>query len=175
MNLQAGDIGFVYNGKGNWFSKTVAWFMKSQWSHSFIVLGKIHGVVMVLETSDFEITINRMSRYQDGRPLKIYRRSNELNDAEKYILLTSTFPLLGKIYGYRKFLFMGLRRLLMRLKMLVKMRFNNDMVCCDVVMHAYKYVESSIKEVKDIDTEELFQIVSNSKDFKEVPQDGRKY
>jgi hypothetical protein len=76
MNSQSGDFGFVYNGANNWFSRAVAIIMGSPWTHSFTCIGKMHGVPMVLETSDTEVVVNRLDRYLDGRPIKLYRIVN---------------------------------------------------------------------------------------------------
>lgn len=168
MNSQSGDFGFVYNGKTNLFSRAVAWFMKSQWTHSFNCIGKVDGIPMVLETCDTEVVINRLDRYLDGRPIKLFRIVG-VSYEQRQIMKAALYKHLGKPYGFKRFLYMGLRRLLKRIGINIKLRFNDEKVCCDLVFDMLSSIDNPLQLVERGDTEELYQMVLKfPKFFEEV-------
>lgn len=176
MNSQSGDFGFVYNGQNNLFSRAVAWFMKSQWTHSFNCIGKLDGIPMVLETCDTEVVINRLDRYLDGRPIKLFRIRNVTPD-QRTIMKAALYKHLGKPYGFKRFLHMGFRRLLKRIKVNIDLRFNDEKVCCDLVYDMLSSIQGPLQNVKRGDTEDLYQMVLKfPKFFEEVKlETGRKW
>lgn len=169
MNAQQGDIGFVDNSKFNIIARLIKWFMGSSWTHCFYVLGKINGVIMVIEMSDFHVTIAPLSRYLDGRPVCIFRKEN-IEDHEKVAMTKVLLPNLGKMYGYLKLILMGPRRILMKLKFKPRVLKQDEWVCTDVPYTALQEIESPVKGMPQMDTEELYQALKGK--FKEIYQNG---
>jgi hypothetical protein len=154
MKYEIGDIGFVYNGA--FISKIMRWVMGSKWSHSFLVIGELNGETMVIETSDFEVTIAELSRYLDGRPCEVYR-------ANESVQLVNPMKLNGSIYGYLQLPVLGIRRLFYKLFKIPNF-IRQGIICCQVPMYAYQdYFEF---DYKSLDTEEFYQVVKNK--FKNV-------
>jgi hypothetical protein len=106
--LKTGDVGFVID-RNSKLSKTIAWFMKSRWSHSFIVLGEFKGETLIAETSNFEVMISTLSRYESDPmcSMEIYSQSS-LSDEDREtsvvesekILKTTRYPV--PLYGLTK-------------------------------------------------------------------------
>lgn len=155
--FKPGDIGFVHNGAV--ISKIISWAMESKWSHSFVVIGEVHGVMMVLETSDYEVTIGPLSRYLDGRPLSIYRLE-ELDEDERSIVCIKGLNLLGSKYGYAQLISLGIRRLLRKFGININNFIRSGLVCCAVPLYAYEFILGVDPE--SIDTEDLFQKIKKS-------------
>ena len=60
--LKPGDVCFVMHND-SWLSRAIAWFMGSQWSHSFIVLEVAADRTYIMETSDYTVTFGHLERY----------------------------------------------------------------------------------------------------------------
>ena len=155
--IKEGDIGFVHNGAT--ISKIISWAMGSKWSHSFVVIGEVHGTMMVAETSDFEVTIGSLSRYMDGRPIAIFRKEDLTPDQVAKICKKS-LSILGVVYGYSQLISLGIRRLLKKFGIHIKNFFQTGVVCCYVPMFAYEDILGI--PPKSIDTEDLYQIIKKS-------------
>ena len=155
--IKEGDIGFVHNGAV--ISHLISWAMGSKWSHSFVVIGEVHGVVMVVETSDFEVTIGPLSRYTDGRPLSIYRIDG-LSEEDVSTVCKRGLSLLGVKYGHAQLLSLGIRRLLRKIGINIGNFIRSGLVCCAVPLYAYEFILGIDPE--SIDTEDLYQKGKNS-------------
>lgn len=171
MNSQQGDIGFVDNSKFNIVARLIKWFMGSKWTHCFYVLGKINGVIMVIEMSDFHVTIAPLSRYLDGRPVSIIRKEN-IQEHDKVAMTKPLLSKLGMMYGYLKLVCMAPRRILMKMNIKTRVLIQHEWVCTDVPYTALQEIECSAKGKPQMDTEELYQVLINSKDFKEIYRNG---
>lgn len=155
--FKPGDIGFVHNGV--LISKIISGAMGSKWSHSFVVIGEVHGVVMVVETSDYEVTIGPLYRYLDGRPLSIYRLEN-ISDASRSLICKRGLELLGVRYGYAQLISLGIRRLLRKFGININNFIRAGLVCCAVPLYAYESILGIDPE--SIDTEDLYQKIKKS-------------
>lgn len=155
--FKPGDIGFVHNGA--MISKIISWAMESKWSHSFVVIGEVHGVMMVLETSDYEVTIGPLDRYLDGRPLAIYRLE-DINDETRELICKRGLSLLGNKYGYAQLISLGVRRLLRKFGININNFIRSGLVCCAVPLYAYYFI--LLIDPESIDTEDLYQIIKKS-------------
>lgn len=154
MIFKPGDVGFVMNDA--LISKIIGKAMGSLWSHSFLVIGEVHGVMMVLETSDFEVTINTLERYMDGRHISIFR-DETLNDAEAKEVCLKGFKLLGEIYGYFQLLSFGLREVFKKFGIKIPNFIRWGLVCCAVPMYSF---EERLKiDPESINTEEFYQVL----------------
>jgi hypothetical protein len=152
-----GDIGFVHNGA--LISKIISFCMGSKWSHSFLVLGDVHGTMMVIETSDYEVTISPLDRYLDGRPVAIYRNES-LTDEDTSNICKKALPLLGTTYGYAQLISFGIRELLRKFGININNFIRAGLVCCAVPLYAYEAILGIDPE--SIQTEELYQIIKKS-------------
>lgn len=169
MTARKADIGFVMH-HDNWISKVIAWFMGSQWSHSFIVLEDSKERTYLLETSDFEVTIGLLETYLNDPNVSLELwTSDVVSDNERVNIVNGSMRVHGQIYGYLQLLSLGIRRLLMRIGVRVPNFIRQGVVCNQVV--SYGYTESNLPVLDDIDpesidTQELYEIVLNSKSFR---------
>jgi hypothetical protein len=170
---EIGDIGFLIH-KDNIISNIMAWFMKSKWSHSFLV-SDIGHQIYCCETSDVQVNINTVDRYLDDKNvvMKIYRRKNK--DQDEISRVQNTYKLNGTIYGYLQLISLGLRRLLMRVGIKIPNFIFQGVVCCHVVMHYLSQIPNSFftgKPYEAFDTEEVYQMMLNSGEFELVYSQG---
>jgi hypothetical protein len=56
-----GAIGF--SASKSWVSKVIRWFTRSDWSHTFIVIGEIEGVVLISEADWRGVQVARLDKY----------------------------------------------------------------------------------------------------------------
>jgi hypothetical protein len=162
MIPEVGDIVFVMHTK-NWISKLFAGVMKSKWSHSAIVYGKLNGELVLLETNDYCVNVNYLRRYIEDKDcrVQIFRRPKPLDMREKSTVMKQGRPLIGMLYGYLQLPVLALRRLFS-----LKLRnfSRQGLVCCHVIGYAYEGIESPLKDIdpESFDTQELYElIVSN--------------
>jgi hypothetical protein len=160
MILNKGDIGFIIHKK-NILSKTIAWFMKSRWSHSFLVMGQWEHKTMLLETSDFEVVISTIDPYLNNPKVdvEIYR-SKTIGYNDSFKIRDEGFKIVKTIYGYPQLISLGIRRLLMRIGIKIPNFFRFGMVCCAVPIYGHRVAKSSELyglDPESIDTEELYQ------------------
>lgn len=159
MNFQPGDIGFVMHHK-NPISRLIAWFMGSRWSHSFVVLGDLHGLTQIRETSDFQIVTSSLARYLNEPSDSVcILRLSEFTDSERAQMAARVMAE-EALYGYLQLPSLGFRRLLMRAGIRIKNVIRQGVACCAVPMIAMnataKYQDL---DPESIDTEELFQML----------------
>lgn len=175
MSYLPGDIGFVMHKK-NLLSRTIAWFMGSQWSHAFIVLEATPTRTYILETSDFEVMVSDLGVYLSDPDchLVVYSPAG-LSDLMRELVCQEAMKNLKSVYGYAQLISLGIRRLLMRVGIRINNFFRNGLVCCHVVTYGYRISRipglSGI-DPESIDTEELFQIVDKSPRFTKVMESG---
>lgn len=176
MNLKPGDIGFVMH-HDNPLSRAIAWFMGSQWSHSFIVFGECNGKILVVETSDLQVVINEADRY-DTDPnvtMEVFRPMATTDRCLEAALKAQALN--GTVYGFLQLFSFGLRRLLRRVGIKIPNFIRVGLVCDAVPLTGwYGSTIPDLKNVdpKSIDTEELYQIVSgNEAQFQRVYQKQR--
>lgn len=148
----------------------MARFMKSRWSHSFIVIETGRYQTYVCETTDFEVTISGLEKYFEGKDvaMEIWRPIPWIPvDA----VVLESLSKVGTGYGYFQLLSLGLRRILMRFGIRIPNFIRHGMVCCHVVTYGYRC--SGIDglngaDAEAIDTEELYELVSRSGKFELV-------
>lgn len=133
MKFLTGDIVFVMH-TGSRLSRVIAWFMKSKWSHSAIVAGKMGNTTMLCETSDLQSGYNILDRYIDDPKcsVRVYRRPFTLD--EKRIIFNNSKKQNGIPYGWFQLLSLALRRIVMRVTgKRIKNFIRQGQVCCATV------------------------------------------
>lgn len=167
--MRAADVGFIIH-KGNWISRTIAWFMGSRWSHCFLVLEQTENRTYTVETSDFEVTIGLKEIY-DEKPdveMEIYRNV-KLTEQEIDLIAKRGLERYGENYGYFQLFSLGVRRLFMKLRLPQISNFiRSGIVCCGVVVHALNRAPKSGffgMHEDSIDTEEVYQYIRNNSDW----------
>lgn len=171
--MTPGSVGFVIN-RNNWISRTIAWFMKSKWSHSFLVYDNGRFGDYVIETTDFEVTLSPTSKYLNDPNVSYEVYAPDLlgnPETQERNIIYGARPLIGTVYGYAQLFSLGVRRLLMRVGIRIPNFIRTGVVCCHVPLYGYK--KSDLEILKDldpesIDTEELYQIIKNHPRFKLV-------
>jgi len=162
-SLMAGDIGFVFH-TGNPISRLIAWFMKSRFSHSFLVYGTLRDQTLVVETSDFEVVISTFDRYlADPRcRIEVYRPTTP-GKPQRDLAARHASELLGTTYGYLQLLSLGLRRILRRLGVRIPNFIRQGVVCTAVPLYGWHGLGLPVLSQIDpesIDTEELHHILT---------------
>lgn len=162
MNLIPGDVVFVMH-KNEWVSRAIAWFMKSRWSHSAIVVDKSVRETYLVETSDYEVTIGLMSRYENdpNTEYEVWRFTGLMGSDQKKVW-ENVSPLLRQTYGYLQLISLGVRRLLMRVGVRVPNFFRQGLVCCHVVGYAFLGTNVKMLNILDpesFDTQELYEML----------------
>jgi hypothetical protein len=171
MNLfNPGDIVFLIH-KENLLSRVIAWAMSSKWSHSAVVAGELLGNTMLIETSDFQVTVNDLERYIKDENCSIEVYSPQCDDETKAKIADQSYKLNGQIYGYLQLISLGLRRLF---KLKIKNFFRQGLVCCHVVFYGYKGFgfSCSVEDPEAYDTQELYDMVKGDEKFKLVFKKG---
>lgn len=145
--------------------------MRSKWSHSFLVLEHSQfGDTYVSETSDFHVNISTLARYCEAydKTVEIYNPVNLSVEQMRAIILDSR-KRDGMVYGYGQLISLGIRRLILNyFKKDIGNFIRWNVVCNSHVGYAYKV--SGLPEFQAdpeaIDTEEFYQIVKASPNFK---------
>ena len=168
FEIKKADIGFLIH-RDNWMSRTIAWFMRSRWSHAFLIKHVTDEDVYTLETSDFEVTIGMLQLYVDDPnvELEIWSPKN-IDDEERKRIVIESEKTYGTVYGYLQLVSFGIRCILKRFNIHIKNFIRQGMVCDHVVLYGYRI--SSIAKLRgidpeSIDSEELYQLVKSSDDF----------
>lgn len=159
MDLKAGDVFFIMHEK-NVISKMIAWAMGSKWSHCGVILGEYRNDYITCETTDFEIALKTFGLYLAANfiEIEVLRPIEDYSETELFDLNQTAFSFQGQIYGYLQLFSLGIRRLLMRLKIKISNFINVNKVCCAVVIALLSTTKKSLKIVPtSIDTEELYQ------------------
>lgn len=168
--IKPGDIGYVMH-HDNIISKLIARAMGSRWSHAFLVLEVTKERIYIAETSDFQVTIGTLDRYLENPndEVEIWS-SKELMDEQRISLAKESLNLYGQIYGYLQLFSLGIRRLFMKFGIKIPNFIRVGLVCCHVVTYSYSKQSNiapfSGMDAESIDTEELYQMMVDSKKFK---------
>ena len=170
--LERGDIVFVMHND-NVISKIIAWFMKSRWSHSAVVVDVTPFRTYLCETSDFQVMIGTYDRYvHDAQTsIEVWRSERKISDKDMKVMLENAVDAEGTTYGYLQLFSFGLRRMLMRFNIKIPNFIRQGMVCCAVPLRAYTMspiVEFNGIDPESIDTQEMYDIISTSGKFKRV-------
>ena len=168
--LRPADIGFAMT-TSSWLSKAIAWFMSSKWSHTFMIAGELNEHTMTVETSDFEVYSAPFGHHlRTDKRVEVYRHKS-LENKEAIEAVAQAMIHIGETYGYLQLLSLGLRRLLMRVGIKIPNFIRQGLVCCAVPLYGYKVTKVhplNMIDPESIDTEELYQIISNHPDFELV-------
>jgi hypothetical protein len=165
-NIKKGDIGFLMH-HDNIISKTIAWFMQSKWSHSFIIADVIDDRIYILETSDFEVTFGYLERYLNDPhcSMEIYS-FDSLTEAKRTDMVQHAINLyFGSVYGYLQLISLGIRRLLGRIGIKIKNFFRQGVVCCGVPMSALSIttiLPFTNMDPESKDTQEFYEMIKTS-------------
>lgn len=131
-------IAFTFNKK-NIFSKIIAYFTKSQWSHCFMLISALYDSTVIAEASFHGgVKLNLLSQYQDSNiyNMEIIDVGDIETDESKRILISK----IGDAYGYAQIL----GDLIAKIFRLKKNPFTSDEVCSEYVWLILK--SSTIKD-----------------------------
>lgn len=97
--MEYGFVCFSYS-KNEWIAKAIAWFTKSQWSHSFITVPNILGHEMAMEAAGKGVSMVLFDLAYRNNPNQAYEiyRFNITQDYKDYAILES-MDLLETSYG----------------------------------------------------------------------------
>lgn len=161
--LAVGDIVFVMH-HDNWISRAIAWFMRSQWSHSCVVVDPSStDRTYVSETSDYEITLGWVERYStDDHTSMSILRLPDLSEHEKVVTVFRALSQEESVYPYWQLVSLAIRGLFKR----VGIRIGNLMPwgynCSEHVMYALNethYPQLKGVDPHSMDTEDFYQLV----------------
>ena len=174
-NYQAipGDIGFVMHWD-NPMSKVIAWVLSLgakdrsvRISHSFGIIGSWLGYHWCAETSDFQMGLNVLDRYEKDPhcSIEIWRHPDILEE-DHVQLISQGIGLTGHLYAYLQMISMLVRRLFK----LFGIEISNFItlgagVCCSVPLYMHQNVPSSpLREIdpESIDTMDLRELLISS-------------
>jgi hypothetical protein len=167
--ISTGCIGFAM-WNNNRISKIMSWFMQSQWSHSFYIWGFYGPYTILAETTDFEITKSTLDKYNnENAMLEIWEPISDINPLS---MAAHGQYLEGQVYGYLQLISLGIRRILMRFGIKINNFFRVGAVCTAVPI-VHSNMEPGIKclyrlDPESIDTEELYQLVKNSGEYRMI-------
>jgi hypothetical protein len=153
--IQKGDIGFVIT-TNNIFSRIFAWFMNSQWSHTFVVINDKE----TIETDMIKVHINTLSDHIDDKNKNLEIWSPICSQEHREIIYEEAKKLLGIKYGYFKMIMIGVRRLIMKLGIKIGLLYSKGTICSDVPIAGL--VKSGLLNTKNIDTQELYENIIKS-------------
>jgi hypothetical protein len=171
MQLETSDVGFLM--QKNWLvARIIAWLMGSKWSHSFIIIESGVLATYICETTEYEVVISPLKKYIDDENvnLEVFRPKKGRHE-QKIKSAMECMNQIGTSYGWFQLVSLGLRRILMRLGIRIPNFIRQGVVCNGVVLYGLRNIPIRGVEGIDpesIDTEELYQIVSNSPDFERV-------
>ena len=166
MTFRPGDIGFVMHPK-SLISRTIAKVMGSKWSHSFMVYdtGRKHYTV---ETTSYRVIIGNVEEYTKDKncSMEIWRYMG-LIEPFQYMVAEGSYEQYGKLYGYLQLISLGIRRLLMKFGITIRNFIRTGVVCDQVVLYGLtKLIDFKDLDPESIDTEELYQLITNLPQFK---------
>ena len=145
-----GDIGFVIT-RNNIISRIFAWFLQSEWSHTFVVISANE----TIETNAIKVHVNTLDDHVLNKNKDVEIWSPICGDENRDIIVYEAKKLLGIKYSYIKVLYIGIRRLLIRIGYRIKLLFSKRVVCSDVVLAGL--FKAGLLNTKDIDTQELYE------------------
>lgn len=166
-----GDVVFVMH-HDNKLSRLIGWFMKSQWSHSALVIGSDRNRTYLCETSDFEVTLGQLDTYLLDPNCSVEVWSPvDLDSKTKLRICRRTIQNIGSIYPWFQLLSFALRNSLRRVGIKIKNLITYNYTCNQNWVSAY-VLESSTPfyglDPKQQDTEESYEIVVSSGRFQKI-------
>lgn len=169
--MKTGDIVYVMH-HDNRLSRLIAWFMKSKWSHSAIVIGSDRKRHYLCETSDFEVTLGSLERYMDDPrcSVEIWTPKALSNGARKEVSDRAVTHV-GRMYPYLQLLTFALRNGLRRFGIKIPNLFTRGYTCNQNWLEGYTQTHGSPfvgMDCKQLDTQETYDIMKNSGHFELV-------
>lgn len=160
--FKPGDVFFLMH-HDNWISKALAFFMRSKWSHGFIVIEQTSQFCYILETSDFEVVIADLDRYiaDPNTSMEAYRFS-DLSDQDAIEMMKYAVNAnLGIVYGYLQLISLAIRCMFKWVGIKIPNFIQQGLVCDENVIIALKDKLPEFAKIppKSIDTEDLYQMV----------------
>lgn len=98
-----GYVCFAYS-KNEWLAKAIAWFTKSQWSHSFIMAPSMIDREMAMESASNGVSLvpfDSSYRNNDNQKYEVYRFKMSKESIDKGVLMT--MDMLETPYGYLEY------------------------------------------------------------------------
>lgn len=133
MQLQMSDV-ILSKQKSSWISRTISWFQKSGWSHTFLVNEVTALDTYITETTMFQLCIGTLRHYLNPKnqyTIEVWRKK----DATYQDLLMARergMEALNKFYGYLQLLWNAVRVGAMRLfKKRLKMITRAGVTCVE--------------------------------------------
>jgi len=168
-DTKPGDIIFVMH-HDDLISRTIAWFMKSQWSHSALIIDNGKQFTFTTETNVFCVKHGTLEAYleDDFTSLEIWSPIN-LEEKIRNKIAKNSLDYVDKAFGWLQLISLGIRRLLMRIGIKIPNFIRQGLVCDHVILYCYKnYISDFPEDKESIDTEELYQIIKNCGQFKKT-------
>ncbi len=167
-----GTIGFFADSK-SWKSRLICWLTKSQFSHTFIILGDLEKHILIIDSDRYSVEVKEITDFLKSKKhkLKIYQPINVSYDIVQQGL-NKCYSFIGRIYGYPQLLGYILMRLFNALGLKIKrnpIRFG--IICSELV---WTYCNTLFPEQfqqldkNSITPEDLLNVIENSKNFKEI-------
>lgn len=156
-----GDVVFVMH-HDNWISKVIAWFMRSKWSHSAIVIDVGHNYTFLLETTDLQVAMGTLDTYieKDSTSVEVLRMQNvDLYEIVNALSVSSKINY-GTLYGFLQLFGFAIKTLGKRVGLNIPNFIRQGIVCSGVVSYTLKLLNLDIfkdSDPENIDTEELYQ------------------
>jgi hypothetical protein len=167
-SLKPGSIGFVMH-HDNFFSRIIARCMSSRWSHSFMVCESTPNRVFLVECSNYESTYGTIGKYlmSPTCEMEVWEPTDPQAPCEAAVAAAESH--VETFYGYLQLFSLGFRRLMMRLHWKTRNLIRLGLVCDQLVLEgAIQYPALSKLDPKGIDTQELYEAVTQSGAFRLV-------
>lgn len=160
VEFRPGDIFFVIS-HDNFMSRLIAWFMRSKWSHSGIIVKAGYKNAKLIETNSTKVITDEMYEHIDdpNKSLEVWR--HPYSEDKGMMAALYARDLLDKSYGYLRMLWSAMRQILLRVGITIKCNPIPGTLCDDVV--EYSYMRAGVDIFKDdmrwIDTQELYLLI----------------
>lgn len=168
--IRPGDVFFLMH-HDNLISKVLAWFMRSRWSHSGMII-EVAKSTYVCETSDYEVTVGRLDRYlTDPNVTMEVWTPIEMTDEDREMVVNRCLENVETLYGYLQLISFGIRALLARVGIKIKNFIKQGYVCNENVLSGYVLSKATPFygiDPKSIETQEMYVAVVGSGKFKRV-------
>lgn len=160
---QPADVGFMRHTE-DWDSNAIAWFMRSEWGHTFLVLEKGQFGTYTSETSPLRVTNGTVERY--GLDLKVKMeiwRHPEItkSPALQKAVCQNAQSRYGMGYGYGQLPGFAVVCLLERVNIDIGQFIKHGIVCNQHVCHSYRQGAGMFSDVpyRSIHTEEFYKLM----------------
>lgn len=165
--LKPGDVCFVMH-HDSILSRTIGWFMDSQWSHSFIVLEVTPLRTYILETSDFNVTFGHLERYLEDPNVSLEAYTSDMTVDQGAAMMQTVVPLYNTLYAYLQLASYAVILLLAKIGIHLKNHVKQGLLCDEIIMMAY--AASPYPEFKGLNpyqyqTESVYQLFKANPHF----------